>query len=489
MNDNLPEINFKEKKEKKGGALGWLRSRLGLGGRGAMGEAGINPAAMNVGRALGTAKFGASSAGLAGLLAGKASLIAAIAMVAVASGLYVANNAPAPATSTSAFSSGKSDNYVPAILRSQAKNQGSSLDMFKDTNKGAGLAMEGDAAKAAADKAAADKAAADKESADAAATGDADQAAPEQSNLAGDMAGKLQGGAMGGSLTSSLGGGSSKFSNMGGFGNKFNSGAVGGKTGMNTGIGAGFGGMPKFDQRKNKMLAMTSAKRPVFSGAKGGKASSMGPKSRKQLDAMRATQKSYTGGNVDSQRSTQDKAWEGSTAEGDAGAGGAGVSNGGAGIMTSPSMDNGTGSSGGGGPGTIADPVAPEVTGKQDVSPWAGMPELCLSLIVGSLLLSAIASYLVSIGTTPYTFPLRVLGWILAAAALAMAAYAVYIGYQLMTQHGQAAMGILYMAGGGCAMVAAGLAFAGSVANNAMQLAFSAMAGAAVLIGAMLGGK
>ena len=151
MNDNLPDINFKEKKEKKGGAIGWLRGRLGMGSRGAMGEAGISPSAMNVGRtAFGAGKFGASS-GIAGLLAGKAGVLATIAAVAVASGVYLANNAPAP-SSNSAFNSGGkvADNYVPAILRSQAANQGSSLDMFKDTNRGAGLAMEEDPSKKAA---------------------------------------------------------------------------------------------------------------------------------------------------------------------------------------------------------------------------------------------------------------------------------------------------------------------------------------------------
>ena len=107
MNDNLPEINFKEKKEKKRGLLGWLKNRLGIGSRGgAMGEAGINPSAMNVGRALGTAKFGSSSAGIAGLLAGKASMIATVALIAVAGGMYVARNAPAPSAGSSAFSTG-----------------------------------------------------------------------------------------------------------------------------------------------------------------------------------------------------------------------------------------------------------------------------------------------------------------------------------------------------------------------------------------------
>ncbi|OGR67306.1 MAG: hypothetical protein A2081_01545 [Elusimicrobia bacterium GWC2_61_19] len=477
MNDNLPDINFKEKKEKKRGALGWLRSKLGIGSRGAMGEAGINPAAMNVGKALGGAKFGSSSAGLAGLLAGKAGIIATVAVMAVGTGVYLANK-EAPMVSSSAFSSGKvADNYVPAILRSQAANQGSSLDMFKDTNKGAGLKMEADPAKAAGKQAEGTPAP------EEAAAQNAEQPAPEQGNMAQEMMGKLQGGGIG-SLTSSMGGGSNKFSGMGGFGNKFNQGATGAKSGFSSGIGAGFQGMPKFDARKAKMTAMKASARPVFSSSKAGKKSKFGTGSYGQAKGLRATQKSYSGTNIDSARSTQDAAWTGSTAEGDAAGGGAGVSEGGAGIMSSPSLDNGGATGGAGNPN---DPAVAPVSGPEDVSPWKGKPEMALSLITVSLILSAIASYLISIGKGPLFF-LAVIGYILAAIALVMALQAMKIGMELMSSHGQKAMGMLYMAGGGCAVGAAILAFAGSVANNAMQLAFSLMAAAAVLIGSMLGG-
>jgi hypothetical protein len=143
--------------------------------------------------------------------------------------------------------------------------------------------------------------------------------------------------------------------------------------------------------------------------------------------------------------------------------------------------------SGGSGGGTPTEPVIPDATSPVDASPWAGMPQTILMLITASILLSAIASYLVSIGNTPYTFPLKVLGWILAGVAMALALAAMYMGYQLISQHGQWGLGMLYIAGGGCAAVAAGLAFAGNAANNSMQLAFSAMAGVSVLIGSMLG--
>jgi len=478
MNDNLPEISFKEKKEKKRGALGWLRSRLGLASRGGIEEAGINPAAMNIGRAgLGGSGFGSS--------AGKAGLIATIAMVAVAGGVYLAHNSQDTITgaNTGAFSSNKTpDNYVPAILRSQSANQGSSLDMFKETNKGAGLAMEGDTSKAAADKAAADAKAAP---ADGSQPKDDTQAAPAQDNMAQNMMGKLQGGNMA-SLTSQLGGGDSKFSNMGGFGNKFGSGATGAKAGFSSGIGAGFSGMPKFDQRKNKMMAMKGSARPVFAGGSANKRGAFGTGAFSQAKGLKATQKSYTGTNIDSARSTQDKAWEGSTPDGSTGGGGAGLSDGGAGVVTSPSMDNASGGSGGGGTGTPSEPTVPNASDHTDASPWAGIPAQALMMIVMSIIMSAIASYLISIGVGPLAF-LKIVGYALACIALALALYATYLGLQLMASYGQTWLGLVYTVGGGCAAAAAALAFAGSVANNGMQLAFSAMAGVAVLVGGMLG--
>ncbi|MEI7530048.1 MAG: hypothetical protein WCK76_14015, partial [Elusimicrobiota bacterium] len=133
----LPEINFKEKKEKRG-LLPWLRSRLGLGGGGAIGGAGeALPGAANLGRAaFGAAKLG--SGGLGGLLAGKLGLIATVVVVGGAIGTSLYMRMPdAPVTSTSSFNSHRTPgNYVPAKLR-KTKAQGSSLHMFKEANKNA----------------------------------------------------------------------------------------------------------------------------------------------------------------------------------------------------------------------------------------------------------------------------------------------------------------------------------------------------------------
>lgn len=490
MNDNLPEINFKEKKEKKGGALGWLRSRLGLGSRGAMGEAGINPAAMNVGRAaLGGAKFGAN-AGLAGLLAGKAGVIAMAAVVAVGTGVYLANKEAPPAVSNSAFTSGKvADNYVPAILRNQGQNQGSSLDMFKDTNKGAGLKMEADPTKAAGKPAEETPAPADE-----AAAGD-QAAAPAQGNMAQEMMGKLQGGGIG-SLTSSMGGGANKFSGMGGFGNKFNQGNTGAKSGFSSGIGAGFQGMPKFDARKSKMTAMKASSRPVFTSGKAGKKGKIGVGAFGQAKGLRATQKSYTGTNIDSARSTQDKAWGDTTADGST-TGGAGMSDGGAGVMSSPSLDNGGSGGGGGGTGNPNDPTVTPATNPEDVSPWKGEPEKAMMYIMISAVFSMIGAYLISIGTkmswaVGIGTILTALGYLFCGIAMMLGLMALMIGIKLMGQHGQALMGTVYTMGGGLAMVAAGMAMMGepgeALALSSPVLLVAALAGILGLIGSMLGG-
>lgn len=498
MNDNLPEIDFKEKKEKKGGALGWLRGKLGMGSRGAVGEAGINPAAMNAGRALnlggrgalGAGKFGASS-GIAGMLAGKAGILATVAMVAVAGGVYLANNAPAPSTSTAAFSSNKNpDNYVPAILRSQAANQGSSLDMFKETNKGAGLGMEAEAKPAAKPEEKPADAAADAQAQDP------NAANPDQSNMAQEMMGKLQGGSMG-SLTSQLGGGSGKFSNMGGFGNKFGSGATGAKTGFSSGIGAGFSSMPKFDSRKGKMLAMKGSARPVFSGAKAGSKKPIGAGAFGQAKGMRDIQKSFSGTSIDGARSTQDKAWEGSTGEGDASGSGAGLSDGGAGIVTSPSLDNAGSGGGGGGTGDLDNPTIPETPTSMDNTPWAGLANKAMMYILLSAALSAAGGALVKVGqklmAVNYTATIGMVLWgigiALCVAALVLGLMALMNGITIMSQHGQAMQGIIYMLGGGVAMAAAVMGMTGASIGPVTPMWMSAIAGIVGLGGSMLGGK
>lgn len=482
MNDNLPDIGFKEKKEKKGGVIGWLRGKLGFGSRGAMGEAGMNANVMNVGRAVGGAKFGASSSGIAGLLAGgKLGTVLTIAVMAAAVGTTLVMRSQDASPTAAAFNSDRakaSSEYVPAILRSQAANQGSSLDMFKDTNKGAGLAMETDPSKA--NKPPEAKA----EAADAQAQ-DPNQPAPGQQNMAGDMMGKLQGGDMA-SLTSSLGGGSSKFSNMGGFSNKFGSGATGAKAGFSSGIGSGFSSMPKFDARKGKMMAMKGSTRPVFGGSKAGKRGTFGSGAFNQAKGLRATQKQFSGSSIDSARSTQDKAWEGATGDGESG-GGAGLSDGGGGVVTSPSLDN-VGNSAGGGGADTPDASAPDASGPTDVSPWASTLSTIMMLVLAAAALAFVASKLCA-SATPWIYWL---GVVIAIIAAALAVVAMALAISIMGS--QALLGTLYLIGGGLALAAAIAAFAGSsesvMAPGAEYVVWLA-GGAAVigLMGSMFAGK
>lgn len=515
----LPETNFKGKDEKdRKGFIPWLRSRLGFGGRGAAGGA-------NLGRA----SFGASSGmgGFGGLLAGKLGLIAMVAVVGAAIGttLYMKNPA---AVNTAAFSPNKSpDNYIPAILR-QPQNQGSSLDMFRDTNKGAAGVSAYDADgydkngydkngydrngydKDGYDKNGYDKDGYDRDGYDK--TGydrngldrnglDRNAAQnPKQGNMAQEMMGKLSGGNSGGLGGGGLGG-SSRFSNMGGFGNKFNSGATGGYGNL----GSGFKAIPKFNP-KNKVLAMKGSARPVFSNSKGKKSGVIGKGAYGQAKGVKDTQRTSYGDGADGSRSTQDKAWQGTTPSGVA-AGGAGVApggTGGAGIVTSPSLDNGGGgggggnNNGGGGGGPGADcsgqycsacngaGCVPDVdpSTKKDASPWFGLPEQAMGLIALSILLSVIGSWLVRSAALAW------LGWILCGLAVIAASAAVVIGYMLtQPPYEQVLLGSIYMGAGILAGVAAGAACAGlSLGLPATTtLVFAGAAGIVALIATMMG--
>ncbi|MEI7483002.1 MAG: hypothetical protein WCK75_11750, partial [Elusimicrobiota bacterium] len=125
---------------------------------------------------------------------------------------------------------------------------------------------------------------------------------------------------------------------------------------------------------------MKGSKRPVFSNAKGGKSGTFGKNALAQAKGLRATQKSSVGTNADDQRSTQDKAWEGSTPEG-AVTGGSGVAakpGVGAGVVTSPSLDN-TGGGGGNGHGEEVDDGIPDNPSNTDVSPWKGLPQKAMA--------------------------------------------------------------------------------------------------------------
>ncbi|MGD9643747.1 MAG: hypothetical protein AB7V08_13530 [Elusimicrobiales bacterium] len=371
-------------------------------------------------------------------------------------------------------------------MRNRAANNGSSLDLFRQTNQGYGkdAAQDGPSVAAVAGGEAAP-------TADPQASADQDSAAPGQENPVQEAMARLQGGEMT-SLTSSLGSGSGKFSALGGFGNKFGSGQAGLKPGFTTGIGAGFAVMPKFDSRKNKMLAMKGSVRPVLSKSGSGKAGKIGPGAFGQAKGIRDMQKSYAGSSIDAARSTQDKAWEGATSDGEALGGGAGLSEGGggAGIVSSPSLDN---LSNGVGGGTPDDAVPPDAMPPIDISPWAGLLSKAMMLIMISAALSAIGGMLVKKGRALMSNPataamgmmLYMLGMLLAIAAMIMALMAIMIGMQIISAFGQAMLGSVYLLGGGVAMAAAVMAMTGASLGPITPMWMSAIAGVIAMMASM----
>ncbi|MFA6435293.1 MAG: hypothetical protein WCW52_11415 [Elusimicrobiales bacterium] len=502
---DLPEINFREQKKKeKKGFIPWVRSKLGFGGKGYMGGAGeAAPGAANFGRAaFGAAKLG-TAAGMGGFGGVGGLIAAAVVVAAIGTTLYM--RSPSDSVNTRSFSSDKTaDNYVPAILR-ETKNQGSSLEMFKDTNKGVISADGYDDAgydKNGYDRDGYDKDGYDKNGLDrngASKNAPEDKAAaqnPEPVNAGQDMAKKLAGGLAGG-LSSSMGGAGGQFSNMGGFGNKFNTGATGGQSSGFSSLGSGFQTSPKFDQRK-KLLGMKGSTRPVFSKSKGGKPGVIGKGAFAQAKGVKAMQQTTVGNSADHQRSTQDKAWEGSTPLGTA-TGGTGIANkpnGGAGIVTSPSIDN---TSGGGHNPINGNPTNPtNLAGTTptsiDVSPWKGLPQMAMMLIMFSALASVIGAMVIDLSydlLPPFDAIVYAIGIMICVVAMALAAMAIMIGIKLMSTYGQGMLGSIYTIGGGVAMTAAGMAMGGSMTTIAGISAtwMAAIAGILGLLGSMAGGK
>ena len=464
--DNFPEINLpnRKKKGRKGGFIPWLRNTLGMGGSGsAFGAAGAGG-----GTFLGSTFLG-------GLLAGKGALAAtmAITALAVGAGLIVSNYSSDKSKMPGAFDSAgvkqspgdrASGRYTPAVLRAQ--QDGSSLDMFKGANVGAFDYEEEEA-----------------ESSGQPEEGTADASA-ETPDVPDQTVEEIAGRLIGGGLSTELGAGSDRFSGMGGFGNRFGDGMFGSKTEFNEGLSS-MKESPSFSARK-KLLAMKARGRTIVPrrrmsrrpGLKGALA---------QATGVRGAMK-YTGTDIDSAKSTQDEAWEGMAGEGEPGvpAGGEGVSSGGAGLVTSPSIDNTPTPI-----GDIPEQEAPDYTTETDptdVSPWASAVSTAMTMILLSAVLSAIGAKLILAGNTPVTAWMKVIGMILCGIALGLALYAVMLGMQVMSQHGQAMLGTIYTIGGGIAAVAAIAAMTGKVPLGISSLWWSAIAGIIALLGSMMGG-
>ncbi len=450
--DDLPEINVsgqkKRDKEKKG-VIPWFRNMIGLGGAGGMA----------------TAPEGAGFLG--GLLAGKSALLFTAGITALALGggfLAVKYNVFGDGSLNKAFDastikSSAESPYVPAMLR--GSKDASSLEMFKNANHDMFLADEQE----------------EIQQTPPVKKQEYKESPPPVPNMQ-DQFKKLIGSSMG-ELTSSMGGANDKNSGFGGFANQFGQNKLGGpKTAFNKDLSS-ISASPKFDARRNRLLAIKGRRGITAKGrmTAGGRARGAYPQSK----AIKATQKSYTGTDVDMIKSTQDKAWEGAAGAGE-GTGGVGVGagTGGAGVTTAPNLDNTPTPIGAFNEEQPADYTEDK---PKDVSPWKGAVMIAMILIIVSAILSAIAAKLVREGGI-----LETIGQIVAGIALMLAVMAMGLGTMIISSFGQTMLGTIYVIGGGVAATAAGMALAGgSYATYAMWMA--AIAGIIGLLGSMAGGK
>jgi len=467
---NLPEIGFK--KEKKKGFLPWLKQGLGFSNSASMGNVGLTGA----------------KTGLSVLLAAK-SILVPLAIVAVIGGttIYVKkqNNIKSQEQSSIGDSAKATNtNYVPAILREQNKNTGSSLDIFKQAAKGK-ISLDEKAVKPADVK----KEEKPSES--------AEQGDMPQDNPMGDMAAALQGVNQQG-LSTEIGS-SNKFSAMGGFGQKQ---GLSQKAGL-TNFGNNFSALPKFQDRKNKLLAMSGNKKITVGKGnmmKGIKDKSSKSTSLNQAMSIRATQRQYKGGKIDSLRSTQDAAWESTTGDGEA-TGGSGLSDGGAGLVQTPSAINEVSDYNKPNP----DIDIPTNFDPEKDNPWKDKVDECMNWLSLAAAFSCVASYLVKWGkkllaTPDITFWTKVAAYALILAGIALAATALYYAYKVMaagnelrSAYGHEKLGTMFMIAGGAAMVGAGLAmiggfsaaFGGGVGVAAVGMYFAGAAGIMALFASM----
>ena len=128
-----------------------------------------------------------------------------------------------------------------------------------------------------------------------------------------------------------------------------------------------------------------------------------------------------------------------------------------------------------------------------DVSPWAGLPQKAMMLIMLSAVLSVLGAFIIKLSSScgPFAALVRAIGIMICVIAMAVAAMAIMIGIKLMSSFGQGMLGSIYILGGGVAMAAAGMAMAGEPgqALSTNMLWMAAIAGILGLLGSMAGGK
>jgi len=468
MNE-FEDLKRKKKEEKKKGFLGWLREKLGFSPKGmgnlSEGARDINLAGLRGAALRGSGGIlGSGGRGIGGIfsfLGGKGAIVTfALVGLAVGMSLYYRGMNNVPQGQENYSSMGKVDSYVPKILKEQ--NNASSLDMFKEANKGAISFDEEEINKNKEEEPKEEQPVVNEKNNQL------------EVNLGFDNKPRLQTDMKFG-LSSDIGSGSNKFSALGGFGNHM------GKFGPQ--VGSGFS---KNDFDKNSLLKTANAgklspiksqKRPViaqgykFQNVKGGKSAF------DQAKAIKSMQLAPNYGKADTARSNLDKAWEGGTGGGGSVGlpnGGSGISDGGSGVVQTPStLDNIGDTTGGINPNTNV----PDVPGYKFDTPWAGLIQKAMMFLMISALLAGIASMVAKI--KPWGLIVAI-G--LALAAVALGVMVIMIGMQLMKQFGQNKLGMIYIIGGGIAIASAIAAIAGVWISWAAMLA-KILAAAAGIIG------
>ena len=445
MNE-FEDLKRKKKEEKKKGFLGWLREKLGFSpkGMGNISEAArdINLAGLRGAAIRGSSGIlgsgGRGSGGIFSFLGGKGAIVTfALVGLAVGMTLYYGGMNNAPKGQENYSSMGKVDSYVPKILKEQ--NNASSLDIFKEANKGAISFDEEETNKNKEEEPKEEQPVVNEKNNQL------------EVNLGFDNKPRLQTDMKFG-LSSDIGSGSNKFSALGGFGNHI------GKFGPQ--VGSGFS---KNDFDKNSLLKTANAgklspiksqKRPVI--AQGYKFQKVkGSSAFDQAKAIKSMQLAPNYGKADTARSNLDKAWEGGTGGGGSVGlpnGGSGISDGGSGVVQTPStIDNIGDTSGGINPNINI----PNVPGYKFDTPWAGLIQQAMLLLMISAFLTGIIAMLIK--SPDPTGITKIIAYILLGIALMLAAMVMMIGFKLMSQYGQNKLGWIYVIGG---VVAAGAAIA-----------------------------
>lgn len=451
--NNLPELNT-SKKEKKGGIFGFLR------GTTANTTGGITPGVIG-----GTAQ---TSTGLVSLFTGKLlSTLITVAVIGSAGAVYMVRNASTHGDSQNSeylASAQEAENYVPAIQRSEAENQGkSSLNMFTEKNKGS-ISFDVDNTKTSKKANDTDTSASD------AAYDMASAANPEDMmNEAMGAVGEEAGGLSSSNLSTSLGGDSSSKSLMAN-----NSPRLKQSAGFSK-VGTGFKSMPKFKNNQGSLSAMGKSHKASRisserAGVRGGKrayaqAKAMGNLMRQSTNAR----------NYEASRTMQDTAWEGTTAgDGETAetiaAGGLGE---GAGMTVNPIGGDG---SAGGYTSRTPGQSGLDAGNAMNVTPWQKTMDTITTLFTVAMVVIGIAGLMADIKPWGY-----IAYAILAGIAAGLCAWAFAEAVTLKSTYNQAELGNMWMTVTGvstlaCIAAAACGAAAASAASAALQTAIRVMA-------------